>query len=928
MTLKNACWALAALAVCGDAWAGKGQFRLNVVDSDSGTPLPGVLLTTTNDMRFVTDINGNATFFEPGLMSQDVWFTVSYPGYLHPNLAFGYRGQADTMIDGGSVTMRLVRQADAGARSDAGSDAGNNESFKAFFGAPPVDAYVAMRFIDAETGRGVPLVQVYDGFHDYVSDSAGYVAYYEPTYPNPFHVFTVSSPGYLTLPDAGTRLVINPDAGLLFTYPLTRVNVAERLYRVTGQGIYRDSVLLGLPTPLAQPLLNGRVMGSDSVLSAVYKGKLYFFWGDTGKPDFPLGNFLATGARANLPDAGGLDPDVGIDLQYFTASNGFVKGVAPLQRTPGVGPVWLGGLQVVVGDGGVPVMLATYANVNGLAGLYEQGLAQWNDSTLQFDRRVVFPDSGAPDPGPGGHPYPFAAPDGTLYSYQQSDVRVVANAAAVLNPAQYEAWSPFLTGTTTVDRYADGGIHYAWRKGSKTVPDDAVTTMLLAKSEMLEKQWLASETGLPIISGGGVINWNQHRQRFSRIMTQAFSPISILGEILYAEGDTPMGPWVYTRKVLSHPQYTMYNPRQHPFFDEANGRVIYFEGTYTTFISGAPRATPRYDYNQLMHRLDLDDARLAMPVAIYDVGTAAASRFKTKRGLAPGNDNPRIAFLATDRPKAGNVRVAMERGACRSSRLVVGSPTSTPALFYALPGDSAAPDALPIYEYENASTGAHVYSEDPSLASAGYVRSPQAVFAVHKNPIRVPFPVSEYLGPLVAVAGNDQCVTLAAGETMATVTLDGSSSVGAISKYEWTTPFATVVGKTPTATFPEGVHTVTLTVTRADGATSSQTVVVDVATLNSGSDGGLPPGDGGTLVDGGTGGGGGSGGGSGGAGGNAGGAGGGISTGGNGGGGDTSTPPGCGCGPGVGLETLFSLGAALVFPRRRRQRDRNCKRNF
>ena len=32
---------------------------------------------------------------------------------------------------------------------------------------------------------------------------------------------------------------------------LKRVNIAERLYRMTGAGIYRDSVLLGLPVPIS-----------------------------------------------------------------------------------------------------------------------------------------------------------------------------------------------------------------------------------------------------------------------------------------------------------------------------------------------------------------------------------------------------------------------------------------------------------------------------------------------------------------------------------------------------------------------------------------------------------------------------------------------------------------------------------------------------
>ena len=38
--------------------------------------------------------------------------------------------------------------------------------------------------------------------------------------------------------------------------------------------------------------------------------------------------------------------------------------------------------------------------------------------------------------------------------------------------------------------------------------------------------------------------------------------------------------------------------------------MIHFEGTYTHDFSGNPLRTPRYDYNQLLYRLDLADERL------------------------------------------------------------------------------------------------------------------------------------------------------------------------------------------------------------------------------------------------------------------------------------------------------------------------------
>ena len=38
-------------------------------------------------------------------------------------------------------------------------------------------------------------------------------------------------------------------------------------------------------------------------------------------------------------------------------------------------------------------------------------------------------------------------------------------------------------------------------------------------------------------------------------------------------------------KVVTHDRYSFYNPVHHPFFDQAGGRIIYFEGTYATTFS-------------------------------------------------------------------------------------------------------------------------------------------------------------------------------------------------------------------------------------------------------------------------------------------------------------------------------------------------------
>src|SRR5947207_12895470 len=84
---------------------------------------------------------------------------------------------------------------------------------------------------------------------------------------------------------------VAPRAGRASEIKLTRRNVAERLCRLTGEGLYRDSVLLGYEPPLADSPHPGKVAGQDSVQAGVYRDQVYWLWGDTLRIDFPLWMF-------------------------------------------------------------------------------------------------------------------------------------------------------------------------------------------------------------------------------------------------------------------------------------------------------------------------------------------------------------------------------------------------------------------------------------------------------------------------------------------------------------------------------------------------------------------------------------------------------------------------------------------------------------
>ncbi|MGD3745649.1 hypothetical protein QT503_22605, partial [Xanthomonas citri pv. citri] len=131
------------------------------------------------------------------------------------------------------------------------------------------------------------------------------------------------------------------------------------------------SALLGMPVPLQNPQISGLVMGQDTVQATPYKGKIFWLWGDTNRPSYPLGNFFTSSATSLPPANGGLDPSKGIDLTYWVDNEGFSKKMMPL---PGSMPVWLGGL-FTVREGGAEYLFAHYAQVQSDSKANESGLA-------------------------------------------------------------------------------------------------------------------------------------------------------------------------------------------------------------------------------------------------------------------------------------------------------------------------------------------------------------------------------------------------------------------------------------------------------------------------------------------------------------------------------------------------------------------------
>jgi hypothetical protein len=587
--------------------------------------------------------------------------------------------------------------------------------------------------VDEATDRGVPLVELETVNHvRYVTDSNGVVAFDEPGLFGGKVFFIVSSHGYEVAKDGfgygGQALQVTEGGSARIA--IRRRNIAERLYRVTGAGIYRDSVLTGDQVPIREPLLNGRVVGQDSVVNAVYRGKVYWFWGDTNRPDYPLGNFHAPGATSELPGRGGLDPAVGVDLSYLVDDKGFARPTAPI---PGDGPTWLSGLVVLRDRDGNERMFANYAKIRKMLEVYQQGLAEFHPDSGRFEKVVQFPDLAShPSDFPTGHTF-LHKDRGVEYVYYTGPyplIRVPADPEQLANPAAIESFTCLKPGTTRaqaqLDHGPDGTLRYSWKRNTQVLPQDT-QNKLIAAGRIKPREALLNlrnvETGRTVLAHGGSVYWNTYRGRWVLIAVESFGGPSFLGEVWYAEADTPLGPWVYARKVVTHDKYSFYNPKQHPMFDKEGGRIIFFEGTYTTTFSGNEHPTPRYDYNQVMYRLDLSDRRLALPVAVYEIPARDGSiRLATRTGRPGiGEESPRrVAFFAADRPGLASVPVFEESDPQGGYSLRVGAATATTGdrgrspLFYVLPDESGARDdrTVRLYEHRDEAGGRRSYSVD------------------------------------------------------------------------------------------------------------------------------------------------------------------------------------------------------------------------
>lgn len=430
---------------------------------------------------------------------------------------------------------------------------------------------------DAENGWPVPMMELTTTHHvRFVTDNAGVIAFDLPELMQRETWFSVTGHGYEVAADGfrmrGVRLT--PEPGGRAIVKVRRTNLAKRLGRITGAGLFAESQRFG--EHLDEP--ESGVLGCDSVQVAAYRGGQFWLWGDTTVAHYPLGLFHTLGATTGERPLGRMTPPLSIRYEYFRDdASQRVRNIAQL---PGDGPTWLSGLVSLPDAEGEEHLVACYDKIAPPLRVVERGLCEWDPAESRFEVVKVLWRLGVD----GGEP-PGSVPTG--------------HAVFGRGYAESESATPTVMFGDPFPTLEMAARYEAWR-----APDQWRSLEVIG--ELRTSNW---ESVRP---HRGTIGWHPKREKWVTIFCQEGGDASYLGELWYAEADQPSGPWERLNKVVSHSRYTFYNPCLHlEWCDTEPGKdgqgVLLFEATYTSTFSKTESPTPRYDYNQVLYRLDLAD---------------------------------------------------------------------------------------------------------------------------------------------------------------------------------------------------------------------------------------------------------------------------------------------------------------------------------
>ena len=154
----------------------------------------------------------------------------------------------------------------------------------------------------------------------FVTDNAGLIALDAPELMGRETWFTILGHGYEVPTDGfnqrGVRLT--PQPGATLKVEVTRSIIARRLGRLTGAGLFAESQKLGRELDWREPA----IFGCDTVQSALHRGKLFWAWGDTTLPGYPLGVFDTTSATTSPKPLASFEPPLRLKFDHFLDERG------------------------------------------------------------------------------------------------------------------------------------------------------------------------------------------------------------------------------------------------------------------------------------------------------------------------------------------------------------------------------------------------------------------------------------------------------------------------------------------------------------------------------------------------------------------------------------------------------------------------------
>jgi hypothetical protein len=442
-----------------------------------------------------------------------------------------------------------------------------------------------IQILDQSNQWPVPLVELRTTHHvRLVSDNNGFIAFDLPELMGTETWFELSGNGY-TVPEDGfgyRGVRLTPRPGEQATIEVHREYPAKRLGRITGIGRFAESQKLGQAYENAEQ----QVLGCDSVQNAIYQDRLFWIWGDTTIASYPLGIFNTLGGTTVRRPIPTYAPPIRLEYDYFLDHRDRIRGVANI---PGDGPTWLTGLVTLLDSERREHLVATYQKIAPPLTVYEYGQCEWDDTVAKFvPTRVLWSAAESPATTP-------PSPQGHAVNWQDE---------------QGKAWVLFGEPFPTLKMEA---TYESWRDPSRWIALESQKRVPIAGSLQLR----ADQTKTEIDVHRGSIVWNEYKRKWVTLFTQLSGDQSYLGAIWYAESPTPFGPWSSAVQVADHDGHSFYNPLIHAEWTDADGSILLFEGTFTKTFAKAVQAIPRYEYNQVLYRLDLKDLPQSRDTLFY-----------------------------------------------------------------------------------------------------------------------------------------------------------------------------------------------------------------------------------------------------------------------------------------------------------------------